>query len=702
MPYEVPAYIKARAVKYGEIFPDFGASFFEAYYSEYGALPSIRPDNRDMLYRHFHRVQPVLASHGLLPQDLQAETNYQPATVDRLFNPGRSQPPYYAKATLLDNGTYVLKGAAQPGWNTDIYGHTPVWLVFDDKSRKLLKGGFATKKDATEWSVANVVIPPVLEPEVLSQYPHGEMPEESEEVIGVPGAPMPPPKGLFTPVIAEGKKYPLVMSMREFQTVWRPKGWKIIFIGPTSTWRQEWGPWEAIRDLVQNALDETESYRSWYDNEGFWIVDKGKGVAVADFLLGPPKLKPDYARGRFGEGMKIAALALVRLGYPVHVLTVGRELWMIFIEQEAGEGTKVQSLAALWRNGGTEEGTRFHIIGYRGPSFSDRFTINLPKSAIVSTAPSKVNEPGLRYNSIIQAELQTPRIYARDIYMRNINSVFSYDLWGFEMSPDRFGPKNEEDMWKDMGRTWAFVKDPKLIKVMLQMVSDPPLLNTDESHLLDMLPYDMGYYLDSEGHNQSYRDKMAENKDIWQQAWDDTFGSDTVLQTGSKYDPIVRHLGYKSQVVSWNVRDGLSIAIKTDVALMQESQERLREVEVIPDSELSPQQLASLKLARSIAQYVRGNVKGVVAAIIPPASNRVRTAGMWGTTTQEIYIAVEQLNSGRATVDTDIHELAHATSGAEDGTEAHAREMTRIAGEVVYLTCQRQFDELVNPPFSWY
>ncbi|GAI82864.1 unnamed protein product, partial [marine sediment metagenome] len=100
--------------------------------------------------------------------------------------------------------------------------------------------------------------------------------------------------------------------MEDYRENWQPQGWRLIIIGPTSTWRQEWGEWEAIRDIVQNALDEAEAYRWGYDDQGFWISDRGKGVAIADFLLGPPKLKPDYARGKFGEGMKIATLALVR------------------------------------------------------------------------------------------------------------------------------------------------------------------------------------------------------------------------------------------------------------------------------------------------------------------------------------------------------------------------------------------------------
>ena len=98
--------------------------------------------------------------------------------------------------------------------------------------------------------------------------------------------------------IPEVQAKPRTITMEDFEEIWKPRGWRLIIIGPTSSWRQEWGEWEAIRDIVQNALDEAEAYQYGYDSEGFWISDKGKGVAVADFLLGPPKPKPDYARGK--------------------------------------------------------------------------------------------------------------------------------------------------------------------------------------------------------------------------------------------------------------------------------------------------------------------------------------------------------------------------------------------------------------------
>ena len=400
-----------------------------------------------------------------------------------------------------------------------------------------------------------------IEPEVLSQYPIGNVPDNTEKETSVPESPMPILKGTEAPP----KVYPRVMSMEVFRKEWEPQGWKLIFIGPTATWRQEWGTWEAIRDIVQNALDETETYFFGKDAEGLWIADQGKGVAVADFLLGPPKLKPNYARGKFGEGMKIASLALVRAGYPIHVQTVGKELFMIFIEQEADE-TRVQSLAALWRQAGTRTGTRFHIIGYFGDDYADRFTINLPPGVVVSQAPTNITTPVRRYNQIIKRKFkgeETSRVFSRDIYMRNIDSPFSYDLWGFELSPDRFGPKNDSDMFVDIGRTWAWCDNVELLETFLKMVKDPPDIPSAESNSIDM-SWSMGAVDLDDGTRPSYLDKIGQNAAAWQAAWNTVMGDAVVLRTNPSLDATVRHLGYNSVSLSWGAREAVGRAIKTD------------------------------------------------------------------------------------------------------------------------------------------
>lgn len=175
------------------------------------------------------------------------------------------------------------------------------------------------------------------------------------------------------------------------------------------------------------------------------------------------------------------------------------------------------------------------------------------------------------------------------------------------------------------------------------------------------------------------------------------------IRTSEKWDNMVRHLGYEP--VTLNDEEHLQTKglIPTDVELIQESQERLKGVKGIPDGDLSPWQLASLALARAIALKKTGSLPATVqAALIPPASDRVRTAGLYARAGRIIYISGEQLETGRASVDTVIHEVAHDNSGAEDGEEEHDREIVRVAQNVVQLTSEGYFDKyLRGENFQW-
>ena len=160
------------------------------------------------------------------------------------------------------------------------------------------------------------------------------------------------------------------------------------------------------------------------------------GHLIVDVLNGQRAVLLTYWSGQVG--MNNATLALVRKGYSVHVETAGKELWIIFLEQKVNGSA--ETLAAMWRPNGTKLGTKFHIMGYTGSAFADRFAVNLPRSAIIAEGPSRLNEPIRRFNQLINYAFTNStgsRIYSRDIYMRDIKSPYSYNLWSFDLAPDR-------------------------------------------------------------------------------------------------------------------------------------------------------------------------------------------------------------------------------------------------------------------------
>jgi len=185
----------------------------------------------------------------------------------------------------------------------------------------------------------------------------------------------------------------------------------------------------------------------------------------------------------------------------------------------------------------------------------------------------------------------------------------------------------------------------------------------------------------------------GDSHSICRECWEERFPGDPYPEseaekqalTLSRYDNMVQHLGYNPSELDEDQK----------AKLIQESQRRLAGVRPIKDSDLIPSQLSSLNLVRCITK------QKVYAANIPPASDRVTTAGMYDRSTQEIYISPGQLEQGKEAVGTAIHELAHHTSGAEDGEPEHAAEIANLANQVVAATKRGDFDRYLSGAFTW-
>jgi hypothetical protein len=84
-----------------------------------------------------------------------------------------------------------------------------------------------------------------------------------------------------------------------------------------------WGMIEAVRELIQNALDSNSPFVYEFDHEDdgkFTLILNSEHTVLqpATLLLGSTTKRDDQdAIGSFGEGYKIALLVLLRAGYPV-------------------------------------------------------------------------------------------------------------------------------------------------------------------------------------------------------------------------------------------------------------------------------------------------------------------------------------------------------------------------------------------------
>lgn len=93
------------------------------------------------------------------------------------------------------------------------------------------------------------------------------------------------------------------------------------------TYVKHWGMAEAVREIIQNALDSESPFEYEFKGDTLTVRSRFAKLATSTLLLGATsKADNKDTIGSFGEGYKIALLVLVRAGYGIRVLN-GDRVW---------------------------------------------------------------------------------------------------------------------------------------------------------------------------------------------------------------------------------------------------------------------------------------------------------------------------------------------------------------------------------------
>ena len=108
-----------------------------------------------------------------------------------------------------------------------------------------------------------------------------------------------------------------------------------------------WGIKEAIRELLQNAIDaETNGYNKSikYDGNTLTITSQGVDLQAKDLILGcSSKEDQDGMIGKYGEGFKLALVVLLRKGMNIEIQN-GNKIWIPSFKISEIFGTQVLNI----------------------------------------------------------------------------------------------------------------------------------------------------------------------------------------------------------------------------------------------------------------------------------------------------------------------------------------------------------------------
>ena len=115
----------------------------------------------------------------------------------------------------------------------------------------------------------------------------------------------------------------------------------------SSNYVSDWGVYEGVREILQNALDGQQDgfpMTVQHANGVLRVVNQGAHLDRSVWLLGTTsKAGGDY-RGHFGEGLKLGSLALARAGRKVRFVN-GSETWAISLQPSEVFGEPVLTVS---------------------------------------------------------------------------------------------------------------------------------------------------------------------------------------------------------------------------------------------------------------------------------------------------------------------------------------------------------------------
>lgn len=214
----------------------------------------------------------------------------------------------------------------------------------------------------------------------------------------------------------------------------------------TRNYVSDWTFWHAIREILQNAIDQTVvnpqcemSMTEVEENGSFTLtIETTRGFLERRSLLLGHSTKRDDDRtiGQFGEGLKLALLVLCRMGHGVRVINGDKEVWVPSIKKSKQYDAEILciSIEKGLLSKVQDTGVKFIITGCSKTHVESVKRSYIPNA--VNDALVDVGSPG--------------KIYVGGLFVfRNARLCHSYNF-----SPGRLTLGRDRNVVSDFDLTW--------------------------------------------------------------------------------------------------------------------------------------------------------------------------------------------------------------------------------------------------------
>lgn len=231
----------------------------------------------------------------------------------------------------------------------------------------------------------------------------------------------------------------------------------------TTDYVGHWGEWEAVREILQNAIDRGNPVVKQSVAHGIQIISRGVTLSPRSLLLGYSDKRGDDTKiGQFGEGYKLACLVLCRMGIEV-TITNGPKIWTPLIDYSRKYGCDILCIDERINPDEHCNDLIFDID-------VDPEAINLNKYYLPTAKPNSIlmHRPG--------------QMYVSGLYICTVKD-FEH---GYNFSPDRVRLGRDRQMLSsfdvsyEAGRIWSDTESTE--KIFQMMENDVPDVEYLGSH----------------------------------------------------------------------------------------------------------------------------------------------------------------------------------------------------------------------------
>jgi hypothetical protein len=419
-----------------------------------------------------------------------------------------------------------------------------------------------------------------------------------------------------------------------------------------------WATWEGVRELIQNGRDAqlehggTFTVRHDAETSRLFVENVDGGVLTTEDLLLGQTSKADRGdlAGKFGEGLKLGVLALVRAGHDV-VIRSGGEVWRPSIETSSVFKAEVL-VFRIDEGRKARQRVRVEVSGITAEDWAEME----PRFRFLSKKTAKKAVLDVPYQgAILLDDAFKGMLFVRGIFVSHDPTLsYGYDLTSSDVRVDR--DRKMVESWDLRWRLSALWRDACA-------ASDTSAKATET--LADLVfegAKDVSHLEEDSYHAERLGDCV---KDAVLHRFRAEHG-DKAHPVGSIQESIeLEHAGRKGARVSKAARS----ILETRLGKLDDVRTTLKNevVEVFSASDLTADEKAALAEALRLVALAGLNVYPVDVVTFRDADLH----GLWAPKERKASIARRLLASWDAALGLLVHEFAHATSGADDGTASH-------------------------------